>query len=176
MSAKPFRNSKGVNKPFCSPFNNTPQNNNNKRNTNIPESNSDKTPLKVSVAKRLLFQQTPSPKKLCSSEENSNNQANIKQNNELYQVHLESLKERIQLKEESIKNLKTTLSYQKKNKAEDLENAIKKWTECCQNALKDYQNELQERTGQSVTMSEILSSFNINPDIVCFSVDNDTFQ
>ncbi|CAK9808223.1 Swi5-dependent recombination DNA repair protein 1 homolog [Anthophora quadrimaculata] len=169
MSAKPFRNSKGVNKPFCSPFNNTPQSNN-KKNTNTLEANSDKT-LRVSTTRRMLFQQTPSPKKLCLSEENSN-----KQNKELCQADLESLKKRIQQKKKSIDNLKTTLSYQKKNKAEDLENAIKKWTECCQNALKDYQNILQERNGQSVSMSEILSSFNINSDIVRFSVDNDTFQ
>ncbi|CAK9824418.1 Swi5-dependent recombination DNA repair protein 1 homolog [Anthophora retusa] len=169
MSAKPFRNSKGVNKPFCSPFNNTPQSNN-KNNTNTLGAHSDKT-LRVSTTRRMLFQQTPSPKKLCLSEKNSN-----KQNKELCQADLESLKKRIQQKKESIDNLKTTLSYQKKNKAEDLENAIRKWTECCQNALKEYQNILQERNGQSVSMSEILSSFNINSDIVRFSVDNDTFQ
>ena len=44
MSAKPFRNSKGVNKPFRSPFS-TPQNDNKKNHTNTPELNTHKKPL-----------------------------------------------------------------------------------------------------------------------------------
>lgn len=44
MSAKPLRNSKGVNKPFRSPFN-TPQNNDKKDNINAPETSTYGTPL-----------------------------------------------------------------------------------------------------------------------------------
>ncbi|CAL7937861.1 unnamed protein product [Xylocopa violacea] len=173
MSAKPYKNSKGVNKPFCSPFN-TPQNNINKSNINTPESSERKTPLKISVAKRLLFQQTPPCKRLCVNK-GDDNEIGTKLKSELYRSDLELLKMRIQQKEKSINDLKTTLLYRKKNKAEDLESVIKKWTDCCQNALWDYQKDLQERNGQIVEMSIILSSFNIEPDIVHFSIDDGTF-
>ncbi|XP_043790605.1 swi5-dependent recombination DNA repair protein 1 homolog isoform X2 [Apis laboriosa] len=171
MNAKPFKNGKGVNKPFRSPFS-TPQSND---NINISKLNTYETPSKVSIAKRLIYQKTPSPKKLCINKENNNKQTDIKVKNKLYQINLELLKKKIQEKEESIKILKTTLLYKKKNKAENLESVIKKWITCCQNALIDYQKCLQEKNDQPVKLSEILSSFNINPDIVCFSIDDDTF-
>lgn len=44
MSIKPYRNSKGVNKPFRSPFS-TPRNNAVKSNVNTPELNTHETPL-----------------------------------------------------------------------------------------------------------------------------------
>ncbi|XP_054016647.1 swi5-dependent recombination DNA repair protein 1 homolog isoform X1 [Hylaeus anthracinus] len=172
MSAKPFRNSKGVNRPFRSPFS-TPKNDNTKNNTNTPESNTSETPLRVSVSKRLLFQ-TPPTKKLRLSNETYINQTD-EQNKELRQSDLDSLKKRIQEKQELINNLKTTLLYKKKNKAEDLETAIKKWTDACQNALRDYQNDLQERNGRSVKMVEILSSLGIEPNTVQFYINDDTF-
>ncbi|XP_031370866.1 swi5-dependent recombination DNA repair protein 1 homolog isoform X4 [Apis dorsata] len=171
MNAKPFKNGKGVNKPFRSPFS-TPQSSD---NINISKLTTYETPLKVSIAKRLIYQKTPSPKKLCINKENNNKQTDIKIKNKLYQIDLELLKKKIQEKEESIKILKTTLLYKKKNKAENLESVIKKWTTCCQNALIDYQKCLQEKNDQPVKLSEILSLFNINPDIVCFSIDDDTF-
>lgn len=149
---------------------------------------------KVSVSKKLLFESPPA-KRLCLSTES------CEQSKELSRFHLESLRKRIREKQESINNLKTTLSYKKKvkenqrlhvnyiidirclskifvqlkNKAEDLETAIKKWTDICQIALRDYQNNLQERNGYCTNMTEILSSFNIDPSIVCFSTDDDTF-
>ncbi|KAG6795212.1 swi5-dependent recombination DNA repair protein 1 isoform X1 [Apis mellifera caucasica] len=171
ISAKPFKNGKGVNKPFRSPFN-TPQSNN---NINISKLSTYETPSKISVAKRLIYQKTSSPKKLCINKENNSKQTEIEVKNKLYQIDLELLKKKIQEKEESIKILKTTLSYKKKNKAENLESVIKKWTTCCQNALIDYQKCLQEKNDQPVKLFEILSSFNINPDIVCFSIDDDIF-
>ncbi|XP_043601450.1 swi5-dependent recombination DNA repair protein 1 homolog [Bombus pyrosoma] len=174
MSAKPLRNSKGVNKPFRSPFS-TPQNNDKKDNISEPETSTYRTPLKVSVAKRLLFQQSPSSKKLYLDTENCNKEIDIEVKEKLYQTDLELLRKSIQEKEETIKILKTELSYKKKNKAENLEDAIKKWTECCQSALIDHQKILQGEGGQIVKMSEILSSFNINPDIVHFSINDDTF-
>ena len=172
MSLKPFRNSGGVNKPFRSPFSNTPQSNSIKDNNNTPDSNTCRTPVKSSASKKLLFTNTPSPKKLCVTKENH---IDIEENKVLYREDLESLRKKVQEKQESINNLKRILSYKKKNKAEDLEIAIQKWTNCCQIALKDYQNDLQEKSGQSVTISEILSSLNINPDKVHFSIDDDTF-
>ncbi|KAK1125812.1 hypothetical protein K0M31_005354 [Melipona bicolor] len=173
MSAKPLRNSKGVNKPFRSPFS-TPQSDNKKNHTNTLELNTHKTPLKVSVAKRLFFQQSPF-KKLHLDEESCNKHTDIEVTEKLYQADLESLKKKIQQKKESVEALKTELLYKKKNKAESVEGAIKKWTKCCQSALIDYQNSLQEKNSQTVKMSEILSSFNINPDTVRFSIDDDTF-
>ncbi|XP_043508032.1 swi5-dependent recombination DNA repair protein 1 homolog [Frieseomelitta varia] len=172
MSAKPFRNSKGVNKPFRSPFN-TPQNDNKKNHTNTPKLNTHETPLKVSVAKRLLFQQSPSFKKLHLDKESCNKHIEVTE--KLYQADLESLKKRIQQKKKSVEALKTELLYKKKNKAESIEAAIRKWTKCCQSALVDYQNSLQEKNSQTVKMSEILSLFNTNPDTVRFSIDDDTF-
>ncbi|XP_076241606.1 uncharacterized protein LOC143183778 [Calliopsis andreniformis] len=172
MSARPFRNSKGVNKPFRSPFNITPKNNvENKINT--PESNTCQTPLRIAVSKKLHFE-TPT-KKLCLSVENDDRQTNLEQNKELFQSDLVLLKKRIQEKQKAINSLKTTLLYKKKNKAEDLETAIKKWTAVCQTTLKDYQNNLENRNGHSMSMIDILSSFGIDPNIVCFSIDDNTF-
>lgn len=160
---------------FSSPFNTTPQCSNNKSDINTAEQNKqEKTPLKGSIARRLLFQQTPSPKKLRLSEEDCN-QTDNESKKILRRSDLEVLKQRIKQKEKTVRHLKTTILYRKKNKAEDLECAIQKWTESCQNALRDYQNSLKNDGRQSVAMSEILSSFNINPDTVRFSVDNDTF-
>lgn len=176
MSLKPFKNSKGVNKPFRSPFANTPQNNNNKNNvTDTTELNTCVTPIKRSASKKLLFTYTPSPKKMCLNKENNEDHIDIEKNKILYQNDLESLKKRIQEKQESINNLKRTLSYRKKNKVEDLEVAINKWRNSCQIALKDYQHDLQKNNGQTVTISEILSSLNIDPNVVHFSVDDDIF-
>ncbi|XP_043247873.1 swi5-dependent recombination DNA repair protein 1 homolog [Colletes gigas] len=174
MSAKPFKNSKGVNKPFRSPFS-TPRKNSTENNVNNTALASHGTPLRVSISKRLLFQ-TPPTKKLRLSEEKCENQTDVEQHTELCQDHLESLKKQIQGKQELINKLKTILLYKKKNKAEDLETAIKKWIDACQNALKDYQNDLQERNGQSVSMAEILSTFGIKPDTVNFLITDDTFH
>ncbi|XP_015439402.1 PREDICTED: uncharacterized protein LOC107194313 [Dufourea novaeangliae] len=173
MSAKPYRNSKGVNKPFHSPFN-TPRNKNTESNTNTPKSNTSESSLRVSLSKRSLFQ-TPPVKKLRLSDEKSEKLPDIEQNKQLCRDDLESLKKRIQEKQKTINNLKTTLLYKKKNKAEDLESAINKWTEVCQTAIEDYQNDLEERKQQSVTITQILSSLGIDPDIVHFSIDDDAF-
>nr|XP_012141507.1 PREDICTED: swi5-dependent recombination DNA repair protein 1 homolog [Megachile rotundata] len=176
MSLKPFRNAKGVNKPFRSPFTNTPQNNNNKNNvTDTTESNTCITPVKRCASKKLSFTCTPSPKKVCLQKESNEDHIDIEKNKVLCQNDLELLKKRIHEKQESINNLKRTLSYRKKNKAEDLEVAINKWRNSCQVALKDYQYDLQQKCGQTVTISEILSSLNIDPNVVHFSTDDDTF-
>lgn len=106
---------------------------------------------------------------------NNENHIDIEKNNVLCQNDLELLKKKIQEKQESINNLKRTLSYRKKNKAEDLEVAINKWRNSCQVALKDYQYDLQKKSGQTVTISEILSSLNIDPNVVHFSMDDDAF-
>lgn len=176
MSLKPFKNAKGVNKPFRSPFTNTSQNNSNKNNViHTTESNTCITPVKRCTSKKLLFTCTPSPKKICLNKDNNEDYIDIEKNEVLCQNDLELLKKRIQEKQESINNLKRTLLYRKKNKAEDLEAAIKKWRNSCQIALKDYQYDLQNKSGQAVTISEILSSLNIDPNVVHFSTDDDTF-
>ncbi|XP_076164560.1 swi5-dependent recombination DNA repair protein 1 homolog isoform X2 [Ptiloglossa arizonensis] len=173
MSAKPFRNSEGVNRPFRSPFSSS-RNNNTENNVSTPESNIHKSLLRVSVSQRLLFQ-TPPTKKFRLTEGNEETKIDVERNIKLCQDDLALLKKQIQKKQESINNLKTTLLYKKKNKAEDLETAIKKWTDACQNALKDYENDLQNRNGQSVNMTEILSSFGIKPNTVRFCTNDDTF-
>ena len=173
MSAKPFRNSRGVNKQFRSPFSTTPRNKNTENVANTPESKIHETSLKVSVAKKTLF--TTPIKKLRLSDENFENQAQVEQDKELCRADLELIQKRIQEKQESINNLKTIQLYKKKNKGEDLENEIKKHTDVCQTGLRDYQNLLQERNGQSISITEILSSLGIDPAIARFSKDDETF-
>lgn len=62
-----------------------------------------------------------------------------------------------------------------KNKIEDLENAITKWTKVCQTAVGDYQNDWRERNGESVSIMNILSSLGIDAKVIQFSPDDDTF-
>lgn len=62
----------------------------------------------------MLFQQSPSPKKLYLDTENCNKEIDIEIKEKLYQTDLESLRKSIQEKEETIKILKTELSYKKK--------------------------------------------------------------
>ena len=173
MSAKPLRNSRGVNKQFRSPFNNTPRNKNTENVANTPESKIHETPLKVSVAKKTLF--TTPIKKLRLSDENCESQAQVKQDKELCRADLELIQKRIQEKQKSINNLKTIQLYKKKNKGEDLETEIRNNTDVCQTGLRDYQNLLQERNGQSISITEILSSLGIDPAIARFSTDDETF-
>lgn len=68
---------------------------------------------KSSASKKLLFTNTPSPKKLCLTEENH---IDTDGNKVLYREDLELLRKRVQEKQESINNLKRTLSYKKKVK------------------------------------------------------------
>ncbi|XP_076650258.1 swi5-dependent recombination DNA repair protein 1 homolog [Halictus rubicundus] len=171
MSSKPFRNSKGVNKPYRSPFS-TPRNKSTGYIADTPESNSSES--RVSVSKKLLFQ-TPPTKKLRLTEEVTEDQRNTEQSKKLCQNDVELLKKRIREKQESINKLKTTLLYKKKNNADDLRNSIKKWTEVCQTVLSDYQADLKKRSEQSVSIMDILSSFGIDPKLVHFSPDDDTF-
>ncbi|XP_076295992.1 swi5-dependent recombination DNA repair protein 1 homolog isoform X2 [Lasioglossum baleicum] len=171
MSSKPFRNSKSVNKPFRSPFS-TPRSKSTKNIANTPESNSSES--RVSASKKSLFQ-TPPTKRLRLTEEVTKDQRNTEQSKELCRNDLELLKKRIQEKQESISNIKTTLLYKKKNNAEDIRNSIKKWTEVCQIVLGDYQDDLKKRNEQSVSIMDILSSFGIDPKLVQFSPDDDTF-
>lgn len=173
MSAKPLRNSRGVNKQFRSPFSTTPQNKNTENAANTPESKIRETPLKLSVAKKTLF--TTPIKKLRLSDENCEDQAQVKQDKELCRADLELIQKRIQEKQKSINNLKTIQLYKKKNLGEDLETEIRKYTDICQTGLRDYQNLLQERNGQSIGITEILSSLSIDPGIVRFSTDDQTF-
>lgn len=174
MSSKPLKNSKGVNKPFRSPFN-TFILNDSKRTANVHTPESSKSePLRNSLMKRLIFEDTPPRKSLCL---NTEDDQQIREEKEiLYQSDLESLQRRVQQKEESLAILKTKQLHRKKNKAMDLESAIKIWTEGCQTALEDYQAYQQERNGRTVSMSDIFSVFNINPEIVCYSVDDDAFH
>ncbi|XP_078033089.1 swi5-dependent recombination DNA repair protein 1 homolog isoform X2 [Augochlora pura] len=173
MSTKPFRNSKGVDKPFRSPFS-TPKIKNNENITNTPESNRSQTLLnRSSMSKKSLFQ-TPPTKKLRLSDEHTH--SGTIQNTKLCRNDLELLKSRIQEKQVTINNLKTTLLYKKKNNPEDLRNIIKKWTKVCQIVLRDYQNYLAKRNGQPVSIIDILSSFGVDHKLVNYSPDNDTFD
>ncbi|XP_026674085.1 uncharacterized protein LOC108630721 isoform X2 [Ceratina calcarata] len=174
MSTKPFKNGRGVDKPFCSPFT-TPHRNDDDKGILIDAPRASKSEPLKSLSMKRLFEETPPRKRSRSSTENDNDDRISEEKNKvLYRSDLESLKERIREKEVSLAALKTSLLYRKKN--EDLEGAIEKWIGGCQAALQDYQEHLRERNGQNVSMSDILSFFDITPDKVCYSVDDDTFS
>ena len=173
MSAKPLRNSRGVNKQFRSPFSTTPRNKNTENVANTPESKIRETASKDSVAKKTLF--TTPAKKLRLSDENCEDRAQVEQDTELRRADLELIQKRIQEKQKSINNLRTVQLYKKKNPGEDLETEIRKYTDVCQTGLRDYQNLLQERNGQPIGITEILSSLSIDPAIAGFSTDDETF-
>ncbi|XP_031842644.1 swi5-dependent recombination DNA repair protein 1 homolog isoform X2 [Nomia melanderi] len=173
MSTKPYRNSKGVDKPFRSPFS-TPKNKNTEINVNTPKSSTPVTSMKVSVPRKSLFPIPPTKKVRLSTVETAD-QSDVEQNEKLCHDDLETLRKRIREKQVAINQLKTTLLYKRKNKTEDLENAIEKWTKVCQTALEDYQNDWKEQNGESVSIMNILSSLGIDPKVIRFSPDDDTF-
>ncbi|XP_017889660.1 uncharacterized protein LOC108630721 isoform X1 [Ceratina calcarata] len=192
MSTKPFKNGRGVDKPFCSPFT-TPHRNDDDKGILIDAPRASKSEPLKSLSMKRLFEETPPRKRSRSSTENDNDDRISEEKNKvLYRSDLESLKERIREKEVSLAALKTSLLYRKKvretierdvlfieiifRQNEDLEGAIEKWIGGCQAALQDYQEHLRERNGQNVSMSDILSFFDITPDKVCYSVDDDTFS
>lgn len=111
-STQRLRNSKGANKPFRSPFS-TPKNDNVNNNENTPESNVNKTTLRATSSKRLLFQQPPPAKKLRLSEDLVQNDSII-EHTDLDHNDLEAMRKRIQDKQECIANLKRSLLYKRK--------------------------------------------------------------
>lgn len=170
---KRLRNSEGANKPFRSPFS-TPRNSNVNQNENTPECSLNKTPSRAVSSKRSLFQQTPPQKRPRLSKDSMQNR-NITECTELCDNDLEALKRRIKDKQERIANLKRTLLYKKKNKAEDIEAAIEKWTTVCQDALKDYYEEANQNNIHGLSMYHLLLRFGIDPKVVRYSVDDDMF-
>ncbi|KAG7190050.1 hypothetical protein KM043_006196 [Ampulex compressa] len=129
---------------------------------------------KPPVSKRLIFQDAPSPKRQCIRNESQENKAD-QEHVALLQNDLKALKRRIYDKRRLVEDVKRRLLYCKKHKAEDLKAAIEKWTSVCQTILLDYQKDTEERCGEPVRMEQILTAFGIDPNLVCFSIEEEMF-
>lgn len=88
---------------------------------------------------------------------------------------LEALTKRIQQKEKCLNDRKRSLLYRQKNNPQELEAEIEKWTATFQTAIQDLRIELENKHGKPFTVMEILATFGIDPNVVRYNADDDTF-
>ncbi|XP_066595623.1 uncharacterized protein [Prorops nasuta] len=164
-----LRNSKGANKPFCSPFKKSFETDNTRLRVT-------KRPRSPNSLQSLASCRSTSPIKKVQKRLHL---LNRKEDSSKYSINLDSnsrdYKERIETKKKEILDLKKNISKQRE-KAENLKRLIDMWRNGCQQALQKYLYELQQKRNESINMIKLLQSLNIPEDLVKYTENDDSFN
>ncbi|XP_014235095.1 uncharacterized protein LOC106657909 [Trichogramma pretiosum] len=175
MLRTPLKNSKGVNKPFKSPFESPLVN----ADSDVKRNSCTKSiPNKKIEAKRVLLLDDSikecKKRKLNDIKLESQSIVQIPEH-DLTKRDLQMLKRKIFEMRQELDRLKSRERCTKKNNPKELKISISTWKSACQTALETLCFELTERNGQSCSISNVLETLNIPASIVGYSEKEDSF-
>ncbi|XP_050397605.1 swi5-dependent recombination DNA repair protein 1 homolog isoform X2 [Patella vulgata] len=157
----------------------------------LPNNRTPNVPSLISCSGKLSSRNTPLPKKnytpvlkcrkldLISNNINSSvikesTIGDIVKNDVIsLQKQLKDLQKELQEKEENLRKLEMVKMYRKKNDLTHLTKLITKWRQVSQDALQDFQSMLP---APQPTMAEVIQHLQIDPQLINFNSEEDTFD